>query len=185
MAVEISSYCHYLGGHPDLGKPTAGSLILADVVLGIGTFSPRKAVLSYDQIASVEVTSEEQARRRVGAELTFGVLGGVGGRKAAKNLAIVIVRTTDGNEAYYQVDKLDVAHVRARLAPVLKEHGVPWHDEAVQASTTSNAEAVEAATTSSAPVGIADELAKLAALRDSGVLSTEEFDAQKAKLLTS
>ena len=36
----------------------------------------------------------------------------------------------------------------------------------------------------SAPLtGIADELAKLAALRDSGVLSAGEFDAQKAKLL--
>jgi hypothetical protein len=30
----------------------------------------------------------------------------------------------------------------------------------------------------------ADELAKLAQLRDSGVISTEEFDTQKAKLLT-
>jgi hypothetical protein len=32
-------------------------------------------------------------------------------------------------------------------------------------------------------IAVADELAKLAALRDSGVLSAEEFDAQKAKLL--
>jgi hypothetical protein len=34
-----------------------------------------------------------------------------------------------------------------------------------------------------AGIGIADELTKLAALRDSGVLSAEEFDGQKAKLL--
>jgi hypothetical protein len=31
---------------------------------------------------------------------------------------------------------------------------------------------------------VADELAKLAALRDSGVLTEDEFEAQKAKLLT-
>jgi hypothetical protein len=30
---------------------------------------------------------------------------------------------------------------------------------------------------------VADELAKLAALRDSGVLTGDEFEAQKAKLL--
>ena len=34
-----------------------------------------------------------------------------------------------------------------------------------------------------APAGVADELAKLAALRDQGVVSAAEFDAQKAKLL--
>lgn len=34
-----------------------------------------------------------------------------------------------------------------------------------------------------APVSVADELAKLAALRDQGVLSPEEFEAQKARLL--
>jgi hypothetical protein len=32
-------------------------------------------------------------------------------------------------------------------------------------------------------IGIADELTKLAALREAGVLSSDEFDAQKAKLL--
>jgi hypothetical protein len=30
---------------------------------------------------------------------------------------------------------------------------------------------------------VADELAKLAQLRDSGILSPDEFDTQKAKLL--
>lgn len=37
--------------------------------------------------------------------------------------------------------------------------------------------------TSVAPRSVADELLKLAQLRDAGVLSTEEFEAQKAKLL--
>jgi hypothetical protein len=34
-----------------------------------------------------------------------------------------------------------------------------------------------------APLSVADELGKLAALRDAGVLSEDEFAAQKAKLL--
>jgi hypothetical protein len=36
---------------------------------------------------------------------------------------------------------------------------------------------------SSGPVSVADELQKLADLRDRGVLTQEEFEAQKAKLL--
>jgi hypothetical protein len=71
--------------------------------------------------------------------------------------------TTDGEFAAY---KADLAEARRQAAP------------AVPAPATS------APVTPAAPVtGLADELAKLAALRDSGVLSTEGFDAQKAKLL--
>jgi hypothetical protein len=35
------------------------------------------------------------------------------------------------------------------------------------------------------PSGVADELAKLAQLKDAGILTEEEFNAQKAKLLNS
>ena len=35
-----------------------------------------------------------------------------------------------------------------------------------------------------APVSIADELAKLAALTQQGILTPQEFEAQKARLLT-
>ncbi len=35
------------------------------------------------------------------------------------------------------------------------------------------------------PSGVADELAKLAQLKDAGILMEEEFNAQKAKLLNS
>jgi uncharacterized membrane protein YdbT with pleckstrin-like domain len=41
------------------------------------------------------------------------------------------------------------------------------------------------ATTSSRPASVADELAKLDRLRDDGVLTEEEFEAQKARLLGS
>jgi hypothetical protein len=42
---------------------------------------------------------------------------------------------------------------------------------------------VAQAVTAAAPISIADELTKLAGLRDSGVLTDEEFAALKAKLL--
>jgi hypothetical protein len=53
-------------------------------------------------------------------------------------------------------------------------------DEAVASMSTPTApEPTQAAGS------VADELAKLAALRDSGVLTSEEFEVQKAKLLAS
>jgi len=45
-------------------------------------------------------------------------------------------------------------------------------------------EAFNQAVQQAAPVDTADQLAKLAGLRDQGVITPEEFDAQKAKLLS-
>jgi multidrug resistance efflux pump len=42
---------------------------------------------------------------------------------------------------------------------------------------------IQSAAGSGSSGGTAEELQKLASLRDSGVLSQQEFDAQKAKLL--
>jgi hypothetical protein len=53
-----------------------------------------------------------------------------------------------------------------------------------KAAEQTSAPATSAPVAATPPVSsIADELAKLAALKDSGVLSAEEFDTQKAKLL--
>ena len=45
------------------------------------------------------------------------------------------------------------------------------------------ASATSATPTAAAPIDVADQLGKLAALRDQGVLTEEEFQAQKAKVL--
>jgi hypothetical protein len=63
-----------------------------------------------------------------------------------------------------------------QLAELYRAGQVPELDEAAQ-----SAEAVPEPT--QAVGSVADELAKLAALRDSGVLSEDEFQAQKTKLL--
>jgi hypothetical protein len=65
------------------------------------------------------------------------------------------------------------------LAGEVAEFGVPDLGDEALANTSSPAPPEP-----TQPVGsVADELAKLAALRDAGVLSGDEFDAQKAKLL--
>jgi len=63
--------------------------------------------------------------------------------------------------------------VRAKIQPFLTAAGVPCLDD--------EPAAVSAAT----PMSEADELAKLANLRDTGVLSEEGFAAEKARLLAT
>ena len=70
------------------------------------------------------------------------------------------------------------------LAEVAVNHGTSAKIEAwFRAHPEFGTNALSQATQSVGNASIADELSKLAQLRDAGVLSTDEFEAQKAKLL--
>lgn len=66
-----------------------------------------------------------------------------------------------------------------------KGYAKPFADKANEAiKNLSNGRNASAhGNTGNAPVSVADELVKLKGLLDAGVLTQEEFDAQKAKLL--
>jgi hypothetical protein len=72
--------------------------------------------------------------------------------------------TTTRGDAIFHSEKLTPHELRAKLGWVLAKVGEPSAPAPAATST-------------------ADELKKLAELRDAGVLSDAEFDAQKAKLL--
>ena len=64
--------------------------------------------------------------------------------------------------------------------------GGSMHERAVQAAQAQDAalkQYVQSVAASSGGASTADELAKLADLRDKGVITADQFDAQKAKLL--
>jgi len=64
----------------------------------------------------------------------------------------------------------DPIRLRAKITPVLNAAGVPFFGE-------------EATPSAAQPVDVADELRKLAGLRDDGIITEDEFQEQKAKLL--
>jgi len=130
---------------------------------------PRRAVVPWSNVASVSMESLTEAKSRLGAVLVFGVLGLLA--KGTADSTVIAVRLLDGGAVYYQAD-LNFRDFRANVTPILQSFGVTVTDESTR-------------TPQVAPpvVSVADELAKLAQLRDSGVLTEEEFTAQKAKLL--
>ncbi len=83
---------------------------------------------------------------------------------------------TTGNTIDFRVDKKTAEDVKSLVTQlILGTHPT---------QQTAPAEQPSSAPTPPPPSGsMADELTKLAQLRDSGVLSPEEFDAQKARLL--
>ena len=79
---------------------------------------------------------------------------------------------------------------KARTNGEREDISVEWVEKALAPAMKNLREAAEEAKRSAVETArvevsnLADALTKLAALRDSGVLSEEEFAAQKAKLLT-
>jgi hypothetical protein len=66
----------------------------------------------------------------------------------------------------------------------LDEYIARRKEEAMQSAANLISSSFAAAPGAATPANVVDQLAKLAALRDRGVLTDEEFQAEKAKLLT-
>lgn len=162
---------NYVGGHSKLGRKRQGNLYVTRDAIGIGMLGPKVAVVPMSDIATVEVTGRQMAKSKAGAVIGFGVLGGLAA-KGSKDQSALVVRTKSGETAYYTVEKEDPIKLRAKVTPFFHAAGIPFADEqpAVAPQPAKSAD-------------VADELRKLAGLRDDGILSEDEFQAQKAKLL--
>ena len=121
-------------------------------------------------ITAMEVTSEQAAKSKLGAALFFGVLGAVTA-KGSEDRATLIVYLKSSEKGYFTLNGQSVASVLGILEPWMRHKGITLGAPGEGPAPTA------------APKLIADELAKLAQLRDSGVLSEEEFSALKGKLI--
>lgn len=131
---------------------------------------PAIELCSTRAISAIEVTSEQTAKSKVGAAVLFGVLGAVTAR-GSMDRATLIVHLKSGEKGYFTMDKQSVASLLGIVEPWMREKGI-----------TSGSPEMSLVQTA-APNLIADELSKLAQLRDSGVLSEDEFSDLKSKLI--
>jgi hypothetical protein len=164
----IFGAARYVGGHADFPNPRSGTLFVGPTSIGIR----KAAVVPFAEVASVEIAGETVAKSKVAATLAFGVVGGLAS-KGARNEVAFLVRTKWGATVTYVLpdSKDGPIVIRAKVGQVLREAGIPLTDGVVPMAT----EAVD----------IADQLRKFAALRDEGLLTDDEFAAQKAKLLAA
>jgi len=124
-------------------------------------------------IASVEVTSKQVAKSKAGAVVAFGVFGL--GAKGAEELGTLLVHMKSGQTGYFTVRRGHEARLLGMLSPWLLGTGIPIGPPPGPPPTTQAPSPIS--------ISVADEIAKLAVLRDRGILTEEEFKAQKARLL--
>ena len=130
--------------------------------------------IEYSTVRSVQVFDRGQvAKSKIAAVVAFGVLGGLAA-KGAMDQAALAVRTIEGETAYFEIDGESVVKVKAKVEPVLKLAGVSMSDDLL----TEPNEPSEPSEPS-----LANQIRELAALRDEGLLSSEEYEEAKAKLL--
>jgi Short C-terminal domain len=161
----------YLGGSSKFSEGWHGVLFFTTKAIGLGKgprSGPKETVIPIETVASVEVTGRQVAKSKVGAVLIFGVYGLA--TKGSMDETTVAIRTKDGETIYYAIAQQRPEMVRVLISPILKLANVPFHDEPPSAATPPAQD-------------MADQLRKLAALRDEGLLTDDEFAAQKGKLL--
>lgn len=123
--------CTYRGGHVSLGSH-GKHLRIEDGRLGYGEFSLSHGI-PLAEVASVEVTEEEFGGSEAQTLLSVGTvkLGSTRGSTASapRQVTLITVRTTDGQEPVWEVEHKGADWVRERLTPVLHHAGIRLFDE--------------------------------------------------------
>jgi hypothetical protein len=84
-------------------------------------------------------------------------------------------KTVFGSGTSHGKNRKNVREILTHTSQLLQQHGAAWREEMGLTSQNHS--------TDQPLPSVADELLKLAALRDQGILSPEEFNQQKARLL--
>jgi hypothetical protein len=175
----------YRGGLPDLPKPKVGKIeleICADRFKLKPTSGTKKfwseMEIPYNTILNLEIV-----------ERTLNSFEGIAGRLNSRQLNqrnnIHITYLGPEGDQLLRLEMLSGVTVMGQ-AKKCNEFQDRLRNLRIREQFVANApaSAPSALVAPTSPLtGVADELVKLAALRDSGVLSAEEFDTQKAKLL--
>ena len=163
----------YMGGYADKRK-AKGVLTFFEKQTEFSAALSTKFTIPNSQIKDVVIEGKDEVNRRVTVTrlLAVGIFAFALKKKNKDQEAYVTLELTDGQEVILFVDNKAPMALRAKLAKVIS---------AVKQANVANQ---IQATQQPAPSSIADELAKLASLKDQGILSQAEFDNEKAKILS-
>ena len=99
----------------------------------------------------------------------------------SQNTAVISVRsgakTIFGSDTAHGKNRENVKLIINQTSKLLSEHGLKWTEELGLSPSVMHAV--------SGSASIADELIKLASLRDQGILTQEEFALQKSRILSN
>jgi hypothetical protein len=137
------------------------------VIWGVLALTDQQLVFHSASRGQVRISLKEADRVHLGPP--------VGGLLATRNVGGLLEISTGPADHFFELDSRDGA---ARMWPLLQRQVTTAKRAATEQDGT-------AAHVGSASEGVADELSKLARLRNEGVLTPDEFEQQKQRLLSS
>jgi hypothetical protein len=167
----------YAGGHSELGSPRDGVLEVTAQHIGLAWTlhgETHRLVLPLATVTRVGLRYVQVSGSKLPGVLVLGVIGLA--LDPQDDVTYVLAHVATGECAVFVLKRTDADSVRASIGPVLDVAGVRLVDEpAVPPGARSEDGA--------SPGDTADALEKLANLHTRGLLTTEEFEVAKRKVL--
>ena len=164
---KIGMGYHYAGARD---KRETGTIYANAAGIEYKAFAGSKVKIPWSAIRGIEVSTQATRRVTAGRVVALGVFA----LAAKKGEIFTYVHITDQNSLWSFAIKSSQGAVINAWKPVLAE----WN-ERVQDPKTDSVSHSE----NTSGMSVADELRKLAQLRDDGILTEEEFSTRKLKLL--
>lgn len=163
----------YMGGYNDY-KKAKGILTFYEKQTEFSSPLSTKFTISNNQVTNIVIEGKDDVSRRVTVTrlLAVGIFAFALKKKKKEKEAYLTVELSDGQEVIFFVDNNSPMELKTKLAKVVslvKQAGV----------SSNNAQA-----TQNQQVGVADELTKLARLKEQGVITQDDFDKKKTELLS-
>ena len=131
LTIGFPVKCVYKGGHSTLGNH-GKHFRIEDGKVGYGEFSVSHSIPLSD-VASVEVTEHSFGGSEAQTLISVGTIkiGSSRGSPASEPrlMTNIIVRTKDGQEATWEVERRGADWVRERLTPVLRKAGIRYLED--------------------------------------------------------
>lgn len=179
--------CAYMGGYSAHPKTHGTTNILAVGANGLAYRGLNEIFrISWSEVAGLTVDGPDQASKRITATRLVGMgVFALAAKKTSKS-AVLIVDLRSGEQAVFHSEKVTAPELKAKLAPITSQ----IHVAAKRTAEVAADDAPPAAAASNGAAGpggfsVADELMKLKQLCDQGILTEEQFAAQRDKLLNA
>lgn len=161
----------YMGGYGDKRK-AKGILTFYQKQTEFSAVMSTKFTLRNSDVRDIAIEGKDEVNRRVTVTrlLAVGIFAFAFKKKSTDKQAYITIELADGQEVIFFVDGKAPMELRAKLAKVISQ--VKQAGVADQAKASAQPQG-----------GVADELTKLASLKEQGVLTQAEFESEKAKIL--
>ena len=160
----------FIGGYNDKRKSTGMLAFFENQTEYSATLNPGASfTIQAADIVDVAIEGKDEVSRRVTVTrlLSTGIFAFALQKKRNEKEVFITVILADGQNAVFHMNNVAPMVIKAKLSKV----------------TARMRQNAPKPTNATSPISVADELAKLAKLKDNGIITQAEFDKQKAELL--